>query len=69
MNKDNDNISFFGVLKSVLSAFLGVQSHANRKRDFETGNPMHFIYIGLMTTVVFILVVLGAVKLVLYLMV
>ncbi|MEJ2060347.1 MAG: DUF2970 domain-containing protein [Gammaproteobacteria bacterium] len=53
--------------KSVLSAFFGVQSNRNRERDFTQGNPMHFIVLGFVAVLVFILLVWGAVKLVLYL--
>ncbi len=53
------------VIKSVLASFLGVQSNKNRERDFQHGKPMHFIVVGLMMTVIFILLIWGLVKLVL----
>jgi len=34
---------------------LGVQSSANRDRDFESGNLVIFITAGLVTTVIFML--------------
>ena len=64
--KNNENISLLSVLRSVLSAFFGVQSSARHKRDFEKGNIMHFVYAGSFLTVVFILVIFGIVQLVLY---
>lgn len=51
---------------SVLAAFFGVQSSATRERDFEHGRPIHFILMGLVLTVIFLLLVWGLVKLVLY---
>jgi hypothetical protein len=57
---------FFAVMFSVLAAFFGVQSNATRERDFEHGRPIHFILMGLMLTVIFLLLVWGLVKLVLY---
>jgi len=42
------------VFKSVLSAFIGVQSEANRKRDFEYGSFSNYIIVGLIVTLVFV---------------
>ncbi len=58
-------ISFGKLLLSVLSAFIGIQSDANRKRDFSNGKLSHFIIIGLMIAVAFILTLVGVVQLVL----
>lgn len=55
------------MLQSVLAGALGVQSGKNRARDFSHGKPSHFILLGLGFTVAFVLVILGVVKLVLYL--
>lgn len=55
------------MLQSVLAGALGVQSGKNRARDFNHGKPSHFILLGVGFTVVFVLVILGVVKLVLYL--
>jgi len=55
------------MLGSVLAAALGVQSGKNRARDFSHGKPSHFIILGVGFTVLFVLIVLGVVKLVLYL--
>ncbi len=55
------------MLGSVLAAALGVQSGKNRARDFTHGKPSHFIFLGLGFTAIFVLVILGVVKLVLYL--
>jgi hypothetical protein len=42
------------VFKSVLSAFIGVQSEANRKKDFEQGSLSTYIIAGLIFTVFFV---------------
>lgn len=60
-----ESVGFLGMLRSVLSAFFGVQSESNRARDFEKGNPVHFIAIALITTVGFVLVIWGIVSVVL----
>jgi hypothetical protein len=62
-----EKVGFLDVLKSVLAAFFGVQSGRNRERDFRHGKPIHFIFVGLLATVLFILTVYGVVRLVLYL--
>lgn len=46
-------------------SFLGVQKEAIRKRDFENGNPVHFILMGLLLTIVFIIVVIIIVNIIL----
>ena len=56
---------FWQVLKSTLSAALGVQSNKNRERDFSHGSIKTFAVAGLIFTVVFILTIIGIVKLVL----
>jgi hypothetical protein len=55
------------MLQSVLAGALGVQSGKNRQRDFSHGKPSHFIFLGIGFTLIFVLVILGVVKLVLYL--
>ena len=51
---------------SVSAAFFGVQSSKNRERDFSKGKASHFIIMGVLLTVVFIGVVLLAVKVALH---
>lgn len=60
-------LTFRQMLQSVLAGALGVQSGKNRARDFNHGKPSHFIFLGVGFTVIFVLVILGVVKLVLYL--
>lgn len=49
---------------SVLAAFFGVQSSANRERDFSRGKASHFILLGLLATVLLIAILVGVVTLV-----
>ena len=58
------HISFGQLLLSTLSAFIGVQSNANRERDFKYGKISHFIFIGLLFGLVFVLTLVGVVKIV-----
>lgn len=68
MNDEQEkNLTLRQMLGSVLAAALGVQSGKNRARDFSHGKPCHFIILGVGFTVLFVLIVLGVVKLVLYL--
>jgi hypothetical protein len=60
------HISFFRLMKSTFSAFIGVQSNANRERDFKHGKISHFIGIGLLFGLLFVLTLVGVVQLVLY---
>ncbi len=56
---------FIAVLMSTLAAALGVQSNRNRERDFQHGSLKVFIAAGVIFTVLFILIVVGVVRLVL----
>ena len=46
------------VVKSVLAAFIGVQSEANRKRDFEHGSLSNYVIAGLIFTVLFVIAII-----------
>ena len=61
------HISFGQLLKSVFAAFIGVQSNANRERDFKHGKMSHFIAIGLLFGLIFVVSILLVVRLVLHL--
>jgi len=55
---DNTHVEkpgFLAVIVSVLAAMFGVQTEANRKRDFNKGNPLLFIGIGVVFAVLFVL--------------
>ncbi|MGD8311251.1 MAG: DUF2970 domain-containing protein [Gammaproteobacteria bacterium] len=64
---DNEDVkapSLLSVLGSVLASMFGVQSTRKREEDFAHGKPSHYIIIGLMVTVIFVLTVWGVVSLV-----
>ena len=50
------------IIGSVLASFIGVQSSKNRERDFKHGRMIHFIFAGVVLTILFILVVYSAVQ-------
>lgn len=58
-------ITFLQVMLSVMSAFLGVQNKERRIRDFSYGTPRQFILAGIILTIVFVMILFSAVKLVL----
>ena len=69
MNDDSGNkksgitpLSFIG---SLFAGWFGVQSEANRQRDFEHGKFSHFIIGGIVFAVVFVIVVIVIVQIVL----
>ncbi len=64
--KEQAQLSFWQLLKSTLSAFIGVQSNANRERDFTQGRMSHFIWMGLLFGLVFVLTIIAVVQLVLH---
>lgn len=53
------------VLKSVLAAFIGVQSNENRELDFTQGKAIHYIAVGLIVTILFIATLIFVVSMVL----
>ena len=46
------------VFKSVLAAFIGVQSEANRKKDFEHGSLSTYVIAGFIFTVLFVVAII-----------
>lgn len=63
--KKTSGITFFSFIGSLFSAWFGVQSNANRERDFEQGKFSHFIIGGIIFAVLFVLMVIGIVQIVL----
>ena len=57
-------LTFWQLLLSTMSAFIGVQSNANRERDFKHGKTSHFIMIGLLLGLVFICTLIAVVQIV-----
>lgn len=49
---------------SVFAGFLGVQSDANRRRDFARGRFSVFVVAGIVSVLTFLLTVYGLVRLV-----
>jgi len=56
-------LSFFG---SIVAAWFGVQTKANRERDFEQGKFHHFVIGGIVFAVLFVLSVVLLVKVVMH---
>ena len=63
-NEDKINITFWQLLTSTMSAFIGVQSNANRERDFKHGKLSHFLAIGLLFGLTFVLSIVTVVKII-----
>ena len=59
--------SFWQMLHSILAAAFGVQSGKNRARDFTHGKARHFIAMGTVFTLLFILLLIGLVQLAMHL--
>lgn len=56
-------LSFMG---SIIAAWFGVQTKANRDRDFEQGKFHHFVIGGIIFAVLFVFFVIGVVKVVMH---
>jgi hypothetical protein len=63
---DNKPLTLWEMLQSVLAAAIGVLSGKKRSRDFSRGKPSHFIILGILFTLLFVLVIFSVVKLVLH---
>ena len=50
------------IIWSVLAAMFGVQTEANRKRDFSQKNPLPYLIVGVLFIVLFVLSIAGIVK-------
>lgn len=58
-------LGFWQIVASTLAAAFGVQTKANKERDFAAGKPVHFIVAGVVFTVLFVLTMIAIVNLVL----
>ncbi len=56
-------MEFLRVIKSVLSAMIGVQKKKNLKEDFSKSSATPFIVAGIIMTLLFIVAVWGVVQL------
>lgn len=61
----NHKPPIFQVIGSVVAAAFGVQTAANRERDFQGGSATPYLVAGVLFTLLFILAIVGVVKLVL----
>ncbi len=59
-------VSPLGIMKSVIAASFGVQTKSNRERDFNQGKFHHFVIGGILFAVLFVLFLVGLVKVVLH---
>jgi len=57
--------SFFQVIGSVVAAAFGVQSSANRERDFTGSSATPYILAGIAFTILFIVAIISVVRLIL----
>ena len=57
---------FTALIQSVFASALGVQSSKNKERDFKDGQPAHFIIAGIIATLLFIGVLIVAVRVILH---
>ena len=62
---DKKGLSVWQVATSTVAAAFGVQSKANKDRDFSTGKPVHFIIAGIVFTALFVMAIIAVVNLVL----
>lgn len=61
-----EKVGFLQAAGSVLAAAFGVSSASKRERDFKHGKASTFIIAGVVFTLLFVLCVVGAVKLALH---
>jgi len=58
-------LTLWQLFGSVLAAGFGVQSEQNRVRDFRVGSGKHFVAVGMIATLLFVVALYGIVRLVL----
>jgi len=56
----------FSFMGSIIAAWFGVQTKANRERDFEQGKFHHFVIGGIVFAAMFVLFVVGIVNVVMH---
>ena len=57
--------SLLDIIKSVAASAIGVQSSANRERDFEQNSVVPYVVVGVVFVVIFVLTLAFVVSLVL----
>jgi hypothetical protein len=63
---ENKKVTLRQVIFSVLAAFFGVQKNKIRERDFNSDQPMHYIIVGIISAIVFVLILSGLVTIILH---
>ena len=61
-SEKEQSLTFLQLLSSTLSAAIGVQSKANKERDFKHGRASHFIMMGIGFTIVFVVLMASLVN-------
>lgn len=61
-NEELKSPSFLQIILSTFAAAFGVQTNANRERDFKGGNIYTYIAAGVIFTVIFVAIVAILVK-------
>ena len=64
--ENKKKVSLLSIMSSVTAASFGVQTNKNRERDFEQGKFHHFVIGGIVFAVLFVLFLVGMVKVVLH---
>jgi hypothetical protein len=57
-------VSPFVLMGSIFASAFGVQTNKNRERDFQQGKFHHFVIGGIIFAVLFVLFIIGVVKIV-----
>ena len=60
----NQGVPALSLIGSLFAGAFGVQTNKNRERDFKQGKFHHFIIGGILFAIVFVLAVVGIVKIV-----
>ena len=64
-SQNKKQLTLFEVMQSIMAAAFGVQSSRKRDLDITHGKPSTFILAGLIFVLLFILILVGLVKLIL----
>ncbi len=63
-DKSKQGVTLLTVIGSLFAGWFGVQSNANRERDFTHGKASTYIYGGIIFAILFVLMVWGIVQVV-----
>jgi len=64
--ENHKKITPFSFMGSMVAAWFGVQTKENRERDFQHGKFHHFVIGGIIFATLFVLFVVGMVKVVMH---